>query len=75
MNANSRDDALREFIQELVYLQEINCGYQYTGVNYWFAGWGKEEVSYVEQQVRVSFSCSMQRMQSGWTAGTRWKRR
>lgn len=82
MNANSRDDALREFIQELVYLQEyleyadtgatamedlesaygfaseiqeINCGYQYTGVNYWFAGWGEEEVSYVEQQVRSQF--------------------
>lgn len=82
MNANSRDDALQEFIQELRYLQEyleyadagetamedlesaygfsseiqqINCGYQYTGVNYWFAGWGEEEVSYVEQQVRDRF--------------------
>lgn len=82
MNANSRDGALREFIQELLYLQEyleyadagetamedleraygfssdiqeINCGYQYTGVNYWFAGWGEEEVSYVERQVRDKF--------------------
>lgn len=30
-------------------------GYNYTGVNYWFAGWGEEETAYVKEQVLDKF--------------------
>lgn len=31
--------------------QKLMQSYNYTGVNYWFAGWGDEETAYVREQV------------------------
>lgn len=31
--------------------QELMRGYNYVGINYWFAGWGEEETAYVREQV------------------------
>lgn len=35
--------------------QEQICAYSYTGVNYWFAGWGSEAEEYVKAQVLDKF--------------------
>lgn len=39
--------------------QQLMRAYNYTGINYWFAGWGEEETAYIRQEVfdkLVSFS-------------------
>lgn len=39
--------------------QQLMRAYNYTGINYWFAGWGEEETEYIRQEVfdkLVSFS-------------------
>ena len=44
-------DALRMEYQMTAETQDILRSYNYCGINYWFAGWGEEEVSYVKRKV------------------------
>lgn len=50
------DDLTRSDLSEqyemAVRVQEIMKNYNYCGINYWFAGWEEEAVSYVKQQVQ-----------------------
>ena len=50
-----KGDIFMEDLERVCYMmteeQKYICAYSYTGVNYWFAGWGEKEVEYVRQQV------------------------
>lgn len=49
-----------EDLERVCYLmteeQKYIRGYSYTGVNYWFAGWGEKEVEYIRHQVLDKFT-------------------
>lgn len=48
---NELDEAYKEYVEN----QKDMQGYNYTGVNYWFAGWEAEDVEYVKEQVLKRF--------------------
>lgn len=44
-------EALEQEYEMAVKMQEVMKGYQYCGINYWFAGWEEEAADYVKEQV------------------------